>query len=438
MTLRERIVGFDAAAAGLRLHAMATDLFPLGRSITGEGTRETLRRIQKRIPLRVHEVPSGTPALDWTVPQEWNLRGAWIKDPTGRTVVDANASNLTVVGYSEPVRLTMPLSELKKHLYSIPARPDWIPYRTSYYKRTWGFCIPHRLLESLKDGEYEVCIDSALEDGNLAYGELYLPGKTGDDFLVSCHICHPSLANDNLSGIVVAAALAEHLDGLERRHGFRFLFIPGTIGSLTWLARNEEAARRVRHGLVLAGVGDPGPITYKRSRHGDAHVDRAAAHVLGMRTDGSGVVDFSPYGYDERQYCSPGFDLPVGCLMRTPFGRYPEYHTSADNLSFITPASLADTLRACMEIVEVVEHDGRFRNLSPKGEPQLGRRGLFDTTGGRQHEQAFQMALLWVLNQSDGTRSLLDIAVRARMPFDLVLDAAQALEKVGLLEKTDV
>jgi aminopeptidase-like protein len=433
MMLREHIIGLDAAAVGQELHAAAAELFPLPRSITGHGIRDTLRHIQRRLPLELHEVPSGTRILDWTVPQEWDLRSAWIKDPAGHTIANAQTSNLQVVSYSEPLRRTMSLAELKPHLHSLPAHLDWIPYRTSYYKRTWGFCIPHRLLESLKDGNYEVCVDASLEDGHLTYGECFLPGIVSEEVLISCHVCHPSLANDNLSGLVVAAALAERLAGAPHRYGYRFLFIPGTIGSIAWLAQNEIAAARVRHGLVLAGVGDAGPLTYKRSRRGDATIDRAAAHVLGLRTDGSTVVDFSPYGYDERQYCSPGFDLPVGCLMRTPFGQYPEYHTSADNLSFITPASLADTLRTCFELIEILENDGTYHNLSPKGEPQLGRRGLFDTTGGRQHEQAFQMALLWVLNQSDGSHSLLDIAVRARLPFDLVLDAAQALRKVDLL-----
>jgi aminopeptidase-like protein len=423
----------NAPATGESLHAFAAELLPIGRSLTGQGVRKTLRRLQREIPLEIREVPSGTAVLDWTVPPEWNLREAWIRDSTGRHVVDARQSTLSVLGYSVPVRTVLTLSQLRPHLHTLPDHPEWIPYRTSYYRQTWGFCLPHRLLQSLPEGHYEVCIDASLEQGHLTYGECVLPGESTDEVLVSTHVCHPEMANDNVSGIVVAASLARALARTTRRFTYRLLFIPGTIGSITWLALNEQNLPRIRHGLVLAGVGDAGPLTYKRSRRGDAETDRAAAHVLRLRGQETRVLDFSPYGYDERQFCSPGFNLPVGCLMRTPFGRYPEYHTSADNLDFIKPDSLADSLDACLEIVDIFEGNAAFRNLSPKGEPQLGRRGLFDTTGGRQHEKDFQMALLWVLNQSDGSNRLLDIAARARLPFRLIRKAADALREAGLL-----
>ena len=417
--------------AGEAMHALVAELYPICRSITGEGLRETLRRLQRLVPLELHEVPSGTQVLDWTVPKEWNVRDAWVADPTGERVVDFRAHNLHVLNYSTPVRRRMSLAELRPHLFTLPEHPDWIPYRTSYYAENWGFCLAHRALERMREGEYEVCIDSTLQPGHLTYGELFLPGTSEDEILFSCHSCHPSLANDNLAGTAVAVWLARQLSALPRRHGMRFLFIPGTIGSITWLAGNEAAAGRIRHGLVLSCLGDAGRSTYKRSRRGNAPVDRAAAHVLRHAGDHE-LLDFIPYGYDERQYCSPGFDLPVGCLTRTPNGRFPEYHTSADNLDFVKPAALEDSLAKALAIVEVLEQDGTYLNLSPKGEPQLGRRGLYGNTGGTT-PPGFEMALLWVLNLSDGRHGLLDIAERSGTPFRVIRQAADALVKHALL-----
>jgi aminopeptidase-like protein len=413
------------------MHALMTELFPICRSITGEGFRSTLRRLGEVVPIALSEVPTGTRVFDWTVPKEWNIRDAWIADATGRRVVDFRASNLHVVNYSVPVRRRMTLEELRPRLHSLPAQPELVPYRTTYYAEDWGFCLSHRQLEALPAGEYDVCIDATLEPGHLTYGECLLPGETADEILISVHSCHPSLANDNLSGMVVAAWLARQIQSGPRRHSFRFLFIPGTIGSITWLAQHEADAARIRHGLVLSCLGDPGPSTYKRSRRGNALVDRAAAHVL--RQAGPHTLnDFFPYGYDERQYCSPGFDLAVGCLTRTPNGRFPEYHTSADNLDFVRPDALEDSLDKVYRIVEVLERDRAYLNLNPRCEPQLGRRGLYRATGGKELP-GFEMALLWILNLSDGRYSLLDIAERAGMPFRVILGAAKALEEAELL-----
>jgi aminopeptidase-like protein len=385
------------------MHALMAELFPVCRSITGEGFRTSLRRLGEIIPLTLSEVPTGTPVFDWTVPREWNIRDAFIADAAGRRVVDFRVSNLHVVNYSVPVRARMSLKELRPRLHSLPDQPDLIPYRTTYYKEDWGFCLSHRLLESLPEAEYEVVIDATLAPGHLTLGECVLPGELGDEILISVHSCHPSLANDNLSGMVVAAELAHRLSARPRRHTFRFLFIPGTIGSITWLARHQAEARRIRHGLVLSCLGDSGHPTYKRSRRGNSLVDRAAVHVLGLAGPHK-VIDFIPYGYDERQYCSPGFDLPVGCLTRTPNGRFAEYHTSADNLEFVRPEALEDSLNKCLDIIEVLENDRRYLNLNPMCEPQLGRRGLYRATGG--HElPGFEKAILWVLNLSDGHRA---------------------------------
>ena len=417
--------------AGEAMYALATELYPICRSITGAGLRETLRRIQRLVSLELHEVASGTRVLDWTVPKEWNVRDAWVADARGERVIDFQRHNLHVLNYSVPVRRRMTLAELRPHLFTLPERPDWIPYRTSYYAENWGFCLAQRVLDALPEGEYEVCIDATLEPGHLTYGELFLPGAATDEMLFSCHVCHPSLANDNLAGIAVAVWLARQLAALPRRHGMRFLFIPGTIGAIAWLAANDAAVGRIRHGLVLSCLGDAGRSTYKRSRRGDALVDRAAAHVLRHGGDHE-VTDFVPYGYDERQYCSPGYDLAVGSLTRTPNGRYAEYHTSADDLGFIHAGALEDSLAKALAIVEVVEHDAAFVNLSPKGEPQLGRRGLYGNTGGTA-PPGFEMALLWVLNFSDGHHTLLDIADRGGVPFALVRRAAEALSEHGLL-----
>jgi aminopeptidase-like protein len=425
----------DLQATGREMHALAAELYPLCRSITGDGVRSTLRRLAQDIPLAVREVPSGTQVFDWTVPEEWNIREAWIKDPHGRVVVSFANHNLHVVGYSTPVRERMPLSELKPRLFSLPDQPDLIPYRTSYYKKSWGFCLPHRDLERLEDGEYEVCIDSTLADGRLTYGECFISGATDEEVLVSCHTCHPSLANDNLAGIVVAVALARQLASCPRRLSYRFLFIPGTIGSITWLALNEAGIHRIQHGLVLTCAGDAGPITYKKSRRGNAIIDRAMQHVL--RTSGAEhrVANFHPYGYDERQYCSPGINLPVGCLMRSPHGTFPEYHTSADNLDFIQPESLADTLVKALEAFEVLEHNARLVNLKPMCEPMLGKYGLYGGGGGQRTGEFDELALLWVLNLSDGSNDLLAIAERSGMRFQKILAAAEALEQAGLLRK---
>lgn len=422
----------DLAETGRELHGFAAELYPICRSITGDGIRQTLELVGRRIPLRITEVPSGTPVFDWTVPKEWNIRDAFIKNSEGERIVDFQRSNLHVLNYSTPVRGTMPLSELKPHLLSLPEHPEWIPYRTSYYEQKWGFCLSHNQLLSLADGDYDVCIDSMLTDGHLTYGECYLPGSTTDEVLVSCHSCHPSLANDNLSGVSVATALAQLLSGRKNRYSYRFVFIPGTIGAITWLARNQEAARRIRHGFVVTCLGDMGGFHYKKSRQGDAEIDRAATHVLRHYSESPEILEFSPYGYDERQYCSPGFNLAVGCLMRSVFGSFPEYHTSADDLNFIRPLKLAESLRVCAAIIDVIENNRRYCNLNPYCEPQLGKRNLYRSTGGDAIGVEIS-ARLWVLNLSDGKHSLLDVAERSGLPFAAINKASELLCDSGLL-----
>lgn len=425
----------EMSAMGEEMYELIRRLFPICRSITGDGVRETLGILRERLPIEIHEVKTGTQVFDWTVPREWNIRDAYIMDSHGRKVVDFHDNNLHVLNYSAPIRARVPLEELRKHLFSLPDRPDWIPYRTSYYSENWGFCVSHRQYLQLTEPEYEVVIDSELKDGHMTYGEYYKPGRSTEEILFSCHVCHPSLCNDNLSGIALAVQLARRMSDMDTRYSYRFLFIPGTIGSIAWLSLNEVKAERIRHGLVVVCVGDDGNLTYKKSRRGDTEIDRVVLNVLKSAGKPYKVIDFYPYGYDERQYCSPGFNLAVGSLSRTTHGEYPEYHTSADNLSFVKPANLVDSFDKYCQVVDALEHNYTYVNLSPKCEPQLGKRGLYGGIGAEDKKPVSTMTLLWVLNLSDGANSLLDISERSGVSFDEVAAAAAALTGAGLLAR---
>lgn len=424
------------------LYGLCERLYPIGRSITGAGVRETLALLREQVPLEIHEVPTGTRVFDWEVPREWNLRSAYVESPDGERVIDYARHNLHVVGYSEAVDTVVSREQLEQHLFSLPDQPDLIPYRTSYYQPTWGFCVEDRLRRRLGDGPYRVRIDATLDDGVLNYGEFFVPGSSGREILVSTHICHPSLANDNLSGIAVATHLAARFAAARSapvdplRYGLRFVFVPGTIGAITWLARNRSGLSRIDAGLVLSGIGDAGPFTYKRSRHGAGLMDRLFERHLTDFT-GSTVRAFDPYGYDERQYCSPGIGIAAGCLMRTPYGEYPEYHTSGDNLGLISGARLAEAFDLCARVLEDAQRVGCYRNLNPQCEPQLGRRGLYDTIGGANDAKELQLAMLWVLNFSDGAHSTLDIAERSGLALSLLERAVGLLATAQLLEPVD-
>jgi aminopeptidase-like protein len=420
---------------GIDQLALIERLYPICRSITGDGLRETLSIISEHLPLETREIPSGTEVFDWVVPREWNIRDAYVKNSRGERIVDFAESNLMVVNYSSPIRQTMSLAELKPHLHTLPDHPDWIPYRTTYYREDWGFCLRHRDLERLEEDDYEVVIDATLADGSLTYGELYLPGRRQDEVLLTTHVCHPSMCNDNLSGIAVLTAVGLALSQVPREYSYRLLFIPGTIGAIAWLAGNHAQTKRIKHGLVLAGLGDAQPFTYKRSRQGDAEIDRGVAHVLAHQNPAGRLQDFSPYGYDERQFCSPGFDLPVGRLSRAEYNTYPEYHTSADNLDFVSEASLSGASSTILQILSLLETNRRYRNTIAHCEPQLGKRGLYDDSEGRPLGHAERLALLWVLNLSDRQNSLLDIAERANVPFDTILSVAKQLEAAGIIEE---
>ncbi len=416
------------------MYALVAELYPICRSITGDGVRATLDLVERLIRLERSEVPSGTPVLDWVVPPEWNIRGAYIANvATGERVLDFRDHSLHVLNYSAPVHVRLPLEKLKAHIATLPDQPDLIPYRTSYYAERWGFCMSHNALAALPDGEYEAHIDSTLAPGSLTYGEHLHRGESEEEILLQAHTCHPSLANDNCSGIALMAQLAALMAPIKTRYSYRFLFAPGTLGAITWLARNEAQLGRIKAGLVLSCVGDGGGPTYKRTRRGDARIDRIMAHVLASAAPAPQVLDFFPYGYDERQYNSPGFKIEVGLFQRSLYASFPEYHTSADNLEFVRPEHLEGSLRMIAAAIDVLERDGRFVNLAPRGEPQLGRRGLYQSIGGDKSAYDANMAMLWVLNLSDGEHSLLDIAERAKLPFAAIADTAERLQRAGLL-----
>ncbi len=420
---------------GQLIYDLIAELYPICRSITGDGVRRTLRIVGEHIPLDVVEVSSGTRVFDWTVPKEWNIRDAWIRDESGKRIVEFKKHNLHVLNYSLPVRRKIGLAELREHLFTLPDHPDWIPYRTSYYDEAWGFCMTHRQYAQLEDQTYEVMIDSTLEPGSLTYGELLIRGNSDEEILIATHLCHPSLCNDNLSGVALATHLARELVSRNSGYSYRFLFVPGTIGSITWLSLNQQAVGKIRHGLVISLLGDTGSFCYKKSRRGNAEIDRIVARVLQDRSCEHRILDFSPYGYDERQFCSPGFNLPVGRLTRTPNGEFPEYHTSADDLNFVSPNSLAGSFELLLAIVDEIETAERYLNLKPHCEPQLGTRGLYSSTGGEKDLKEFQLALLWVLNLSDGTHSLKDIETISGMPPATLRLAIDALLKTDLLER---
>lgn len=423
----------NEAAAGNEMYRLVEELYPICRSITGNGVRKTLERIGRIIPLEIHEVPTGTQVFDWTVPREWNIDEAFIEDSNGTRLIDFRDHSLHVVSYSVPVDRMCDWDELEQHLHTIPEHPDWIPYRTSYYKDNWGFCLAHRDLERFKAGPYRVVIRSSLAEGSLTYGEAVIPGATEQEVLFFNHVCHPSLCNDNLSGNAVMAELARRLRERQSKFTYRFVWAPGTIGSITWLSRNEERLQRVRAGLVGVLLGDAGPFHYKRTRSGSEEIDRVVEFVLRERQPGAKFLDFSPYGYDERQFGSPGIAMPVGRLTRTPNGAYEEYHSSADNLDFVRPEYLVESLQVLERIIEVLEGNAYYQNTQPKCEPQLGRRGLYGSTGGSQPKQR-EHAMLWVLSMSDGTHSLLDICTKSGIDFDVVRGAADDLLGAGLLE----
>ena len=416
------------------MHDLAARLFPICRSITGPGTRETLRILQEYLPLQIHEVPSGTQVFDWTVPKEWTIREAYLEDAAGNRVVDFRRNNLHVVGYSVPVDQQMPLSELSEHLYSLPNQPDAIPYVTSYYQERWGFCVSQRERAKLKEGTYHAFIDSDLKDGALSYGECVIRGESEKEVLLSTYVCHPSMANNELSGPVVAAFIARWLQSAPRHYTYRIILIPETIGSIAYLSRNlKDLKRAMVVGFNLSCIGDERAISYVGSRYGNTLADKVARHVLSSMSPDYISYSFLDRGSDERQYCSPGVDLPLVTLCRSKYGAYPEYHTSLDNLDLVTPNGLAGGYEMVRRCLDAVEHNRRYK-VSCYCEPQLGRRGLYPTISTKNSSATVQV-MMDLIAYADGTNDLIDIANRIGVPVWELFEIVSRLEAADVIRE---
>jgi aminopeptidase-like protein len=448
----------NSKGIGKDIYELIQDLYPICRSITGNGVRETLNKIKQHIPLNISEVPTGTKVFDWEVPKEWNINDAYIKNSKGEKIVDFKKSNLHVLNYSIPIHKKISLTELKKHIFTLPEHPDWIPYRTSYYEENWGFCITHNQFQNLRDEQYEVCIESSLIQGSLTYGEIFLKGKIKDEVLLSCYVCHPSMCNDNLSGVSLLTYLAREINKVNHNLSYRFLFIPETIGAITWLSKNEKKINNIKHGLVATCVGDSsGKMTYKKTRNGNNIIDKIVTNVLTESKEPFEIVDFFPTGSDERQFCSPGFNLPIGSLMRTIYDKFEEYHTSADNLNYVNSKSLENSFEKYLKIIKqleeikveekesnqknvknkiIIKSDEEifYNNLNPKCEPQLGRRGLYNMVGGQKNSIQNMLPIFWVLNLSDGTNSISDIVKKSNLEIQDIKNAINILIKKNLLK----
>lgn len=451
---------------GEEMFQLMKELFPICRSITGNGVRQTLKIIGEHIPLETHEILSGVKVYDWTIPKEWNIYDGYIIDPNGKKIVDFKQSNLHVLNYSTPVNQKISLSELQKHIHTIPEKPDLIPYVTSYYSENWGFCMAHKEFLKLQEGEYLVVIDSKLDNGSLTYGEYLIQGKSDEEVLLSCYVCHPSMCNDNLSGVVLLTMLAKYLRNLRNNYSIRFLFIPETIGAITWLYNNEHNISKIKHGLIATCLGDSGPLTYKKTRKGDAEIDRTVEAILKKSCTKFRIIDFFPWGSDERQFCSPGFNLSVGSLLRSVYGNneFPEYHTSGDNLDFMNMKSLTESFVTYLSILFELDNNlnqsldnvinsnsqndivskskpiDKYLNLNPKCEPQLGKRGIYHQLGGQENmmqQRKVEFAIFWILNMSDGTNDIEDISRRSGIPLETLQTGIEILINANLLQKIE-
>ncbi|HCF03067.1 DUF4910 domain-containing protein [Flavobacterium sp.] len=409
-------------------------LWPICRSLTGNGNRQSFKILKEIVDIKIKEIPSGTKCFDWTVPPEWNIRKAFIKDSKGNTIIDFENNNLHILGYSEPVSLKLDFDLLKEHIYTLPEQPDLIPYLTSYYQKRWGFCMSHNQFCTLDKNEiYTVLIDSELNDeGSMTIGEAFIKGKSEKEILFSTYICHPSLANNELSGPLVTAFIYKHLKQKKKlKYSYRFAFVPETIGSICLLSeKGDHFKENLQAGFVITCIGDKGDYTYKRSRIGNALPDRAAELILEQTENNFNLVEFFPSGSDERQYCSPGFNLPVGSLMKTMYGKYPEYHTSADDKDFISFEVMEASVYKYLDIIELIEHNEKYINLLPNCEPQLGKRGLYPTLGSQKITDNFVDGMMWILNLADGEHDLIDISKRSQIK---VQDLYPIIDK--LLEK---
>jgi len=415
------------------MYDLVKDLFPICRSITGNGVRETLKIIQQHIPININEVPTGTKVFDWTVPKEWNIKDAYIMDENSNKIIDFKKNNLHVVGYSVPVNKTVSLPELQEHLYSLPEQPEAIPYVTSYYKEMWGFCITHKKREILKEGKYKVFIDSELKNGALTYGELIIPGKSEKEVFLSTYICHPSMANNELSGPAVTTFLVKWIMSKPRRYTYRIIFIPETIGSITYLNKNLDVMKQnIIVGFNVSCVGDNRVYSYLPTRNGNTYADKIALNILSFKHPKFVKYSFLDKGSDERQYNAPGVDLPVCCIMRSKYGTYPEYHTSLDNLEFVNPEGLSGSYEVFKECLNLIEENRKYK-IKCLGEPQLGKRGLYPTISTKLSTKEVK-GIINFISYSDGKNDLIDISNKINVPVWELYLIIEKLLKADLLE----
>ncbi|MDB3892543.1 DUF4910 domain-containing protein [Alphaproteobacteria bacterium] len=425
---------------GDEIHNFCAKLWPINRSITGDGVRETLGHIQGLIPqLEIKEITSGTNVFDWTIPREWNVNDAWIKAPCGKKICEFKKNNLHLVGYSLPIHTMMPLSELEPHLFSLEKQPSAIPYVTSYYNDYWGFCLTHEQRQSLTEGDYEVFIDASLSPGALTYGEVIMEGELSDEVFLSSYICHPSMANNELSGISVLTYVTDQISKMiDRKYTYRIAFVPETIGSIAYLSQNIDAMKaNIIAGFNLTCIGDNRDYSYLPSRHGDTYSDKIVQHVLHSIKPDFKKYSWNDRGSDERQYCAPGIDLPVASIMRTKYGVYPEYHTSLDNLEkVVTPKGLEGGFNAVMRSIELIE-----KNCNPKvkilGEPQMGKRNLYPLISNNQRNDAIK-AMMNIISYSDGNNDLINIAEQCQIPVWEVYAVIDSLESHNIISKEPI
>jgi aminopeptidase-like protein len=424
--------------SGKNIYNLCKRLWPITRSITGDGVRETLGIIQKVIPdLTIHEVPTGTRCFDWEIPREWNIQDAYIVDPNGKKIVDFQDSNLHVVSYSTPVNQIISLSELQQHLYSIPEQPNAIPYVTSYYQERWGFCLTENQRKTLKEGDYQVYIDSELSDGSLTYGELIIPGKSEKEVFLSTYVCHPSMANNELSGPTVTTYLAKWIQSQPREYTYRIIFIPETIGSICYLSQNFETMKKnIVAGYNISCVGDDNSYSYLPSRDEDTISDKIALHILKHTHPDFTKYTYLDRGSDERQYCSPGVDLPISSVMRTKYGAYKEYHTSLDNLDYISPEGLFGAYEVLTKCIDCIENNKTYK-ATTLCEPQMGRRNLRSTLGVGTNMAADVMLMSNILAYADGSHDVLSMAEKFNVPMFEMLDNIDILIQEGLIEMVE-
>jgi aminopeptidase-like protein len=422
------------------MYDLLKEMFPYNRSITGDGVRKTIKRIAEEIPVKLTYIKSGTKVFDWTVPNEWNVTSAKIYAPNGDLIIDFSDNNLYLMSYSVPVDKTMSLSELKKRIITDQARPNWTPYSTSYYKDDWAFCIPFNFMNNMIEGDYRVIIDSVKQPGELIYAEAYIDNGAKKDVLISSYICHPSMANDSLSGVVLSVALYKEIKKQKYlNNNYRFIFVPETIGTICFLHQNKDTIKEsVEYGLVATCLGDTGDFTYKKTRNGNTKIDKVVEYIFKKKRNRGSILDFTPLGSDERQYCSPGFDLPVGVLTRSMYGHFPEYHTSADNLDFVTSEALQESLDMYLEVIETYEANVKFVRTEPFCEPQMGKYDMYRTTGGAGEDSLDEIVQqrMWILNYADEKNDLLDISEKSGFSIFKLKSASKALIENNLISET--